>query len=69
LPLSNPTGAAYTRAELKATDGWSHPHVWVMTTTCTNSGHDDFQFATPAQVEPKPYERTLTVNGVSKAIA
>ncbi|MCK6454328.1 MAG: pyridoxal phosphate-dependent aminotransferase, partial [Alphaproteobacteria bacterium] len=67
---SNPTGAAYTRAELKAlTDVLvRHPHVWVMTDDMyEHLVYDDFAFATPAQVEPKLYERTLTVNGVSKA--
>ena len=67
---SNPTGAAYSRAELKAiTDVLvKHPHVWVMTDDMyEHLVYDDFQFATPAQVEPKLYERTLTVNGVSKA--
>src|SRR5437868_13760523 len=63
---SNPTGAAYTRAELKAiTDVLvKHPHVWVMTDDMyEHLVYDDFQFATPAQVEPKLYDRTLTVNG------
>ena len=67
---SNPTGAAYTQAELKAlTDVLvKHPHVWVMTDDMyEHLVYDDFVFATPAQVEPKLYERTLTVNGVSKA--
>src|SRR3979409_2365724 len=67
---SNPTGAAYTRAELKAiTAGLAkHPHVWVMTDDMyEHLVYDDFVFSTPAQVEPKLYERTLTVNGVSKA--
>jgi aspartate aminotransferase len=67
---SNPTGAAYTEAELKAlTDVLvKHPHVWVMTDDMyEHLVYDDFKFATPAQVEPKLYERTLTVNGVSKA--
>ena len=67
---SNPTGAAYTRAELKAlTDVLvKHPHVWVMTDDMyEHLVYDDFEFATPAQVEPKLYERTLTMNGVSKA--
>jgi aspartate aminotransferase len=67
---SNPTGAAYTRAELKAlTDVLvKHPHVWVMTDDMyEHLVYDDFEFTTPAQVEPKLYERTLTVNGVSKA--
>ena len=67
---SNPTGAAYTRAELKSiTDVLvKHPQVWVMTDDMyEHLVYDDFVFATPAQVEPKLYERTLTVNGVSKA--
>ena len=67
---SNPTGAAYTRAELKAlTDVLvKHPHVWVMTDDMyEHLVYDDFVFTTPAQVEPSLYERTLTVNGVSKA--
>jgi aspartate aminotransferase len=67
---SNPTGAAYTRAELKAiTDVLvKHPHVWVITDDMyEHLVYDDFVFATPAQVEPKLYDRTLTVNGVSKA--
>jgi aspartate aminotransferase len=67
---SNPTGAAYTRDELKAiTDVLvRHPHVWVMTDDMyEHLVYDGFRFATPAEVEPKLYERTLTVNGVSKA--
>src|SRR5215208_7412787 len=67
---SNPTGAAYTRTELKAlTDVLlRHPHVWVMTDDMyEHLVYDDFEYFTPAQVEPKLYERTLTINGVSKA--
>jgi aspartate aminotransferase len=67
---SNPTGSAYTRAELKAlTDVLlRHPQVWVMTDDMyEHLVYDDFVFTTPAQVEPRLYERTLTVNGVSKA--
>src|SRR5512140_3791963 len=67
---SNPSGAAYTRAELKAlTDVLlKHPHVYVMTDDMyEHLVYDDFKFFTPAQVEPKLYERTLTMNGVSKA--
>src|SRR5919108_5246652 len=67
---SNPTGAAYTRAELKAlTDVLlKHPHVWVLTDDMyEHLVYDDFEFFTPAQVEPRLYERTLTLNGVSKA--
>src|SRR5882724_9580429 len=66
---SNPTGAAYTRAELKAlTDVLvRHPHVWVMTDDMyEHLVYDEFVFTTPAQIEPRLYERTLTVNGVSK---
>ncbi len=67
---SNPTGAAYTKAELKAlTDVLlKHPHVWVMTDDMyEHLVYDDFEYFTPAQVEPKLYDRTLTINGVSKA--
>jgi len=67
---SNPTGAAYTKAELKAvTDVLvKHPQVWVMTDDMyEHLVYDDFKFATPAEIEPNLYERTLTVNGVSKA--
>lgn len=69
---SNPTGAAYTRDEMKAlTDVLlKHPHVWVMADDMyEHIVYDDFEFVTPAQVEPQLYERTLTVNGVSKAYA
>jgi len=67
---SNPTGAAYTKAELKTiTDVLvRHPHVWVMTDDMyEHLVYDDFKFATPAEIEPNLYERTLTINGVSKA--
>ncbi len=67
---SNPTGAAYTRAELKAvTDVLvRHPHVHVMSDDMyEHLVYDDFAFFSPAQLEPRLYERTLTVNGVSKA--
>jgi aspartate aminotransferase len=66
---SNPTGAAYTRAELKAITEVlvRHPHVWVMSDDMyEHLVYDDFNFFTPAQLEPRLYERTLTVNGVSK---
>uniref|UniRef100_UPI004048D224 pyridoxal phosphate-dependent aminotransferase n=1 Tax=Yoonia sp. TaxID=2212373 RepID=UPI004048D224 len=69
---SNPTGAGYSWDELKAlTDVLlRHPHVWVMTDDMyEHLAYDDFTFCTPAQVEPKLYDRTLTVNGVSKAYA
>src|ERR1700724_3208944 len=66
---SNPTGAAYTRAELKRlTDVLvRHPHVYVMTDDMyEHLVYDEFEFTTPAQIEPRLYERTLTVNGMSK---
>ena len=67
---SNPTGAGYSWDELKAlTDVLlRHPHVWVMTDDMyEHLVYDDFEFCTPAEVEPGLYDRTLTVNGVSKA--
>lgn len=67
---SNPSGAAYTKDEMKAlTDVLlKHPHVWVMTDDIyEHLVYDGFKFHTPAEVEPKLYDRTLTVNGVSKA--
>mgnify|MGYP000894928868 FL=1 len=69
---SNPTGAGYTRAELKGlTDVlMRHPHVWVMSDDMyEHLVFDDFEFVTPAQIEPGLYDRTLTCNGVSKAYA
>jgi len=69
---SNPTGAGYTAAELKGLTEvlMRHPHVWVMTDDMyEHLVYDDFEFATPAQVEPGLYDRTLTCNGVSKAYA
>jgi aspartate aminotransferase len=69
---SNPTGAGYTRAELKAlTDVlMRHPQVWVMSDDMyEHLVFDDFEFCTPAEVEPGLYDRTLTCNGVSKAYA
>lgn len=69
---SNPTGAAYTEAELKAlTDVLvRHPQVWILTDDMyEHLVYGDFVFTTPAQVEPSLYERTLTMNGVSKAYA
>ena len=69
---SNPTGAGYTWDELKSlTDVlMRHPHVWVMTDDMyEHLAYGDFKFCTPAQVEPRLYDRTLTVNGVSKAYA
>jgi aspartate aminotransferase len=69
---SNPTGAAYSHAELKGlTDVlMRHPHVWVMADDMyEHLTFDGFRFATPAEVEPGLFDRTLTVNGVSKAYA
>ena len=69
---SNPTGAGYTAEELKGlTDVlMRHPHVWVMTDDMyEHLVYGDFEFATPAEVEPGLYDRTLTCNGVSKAYA
>ncbi|HYD98827.1 MAG TPA: aspartate transaminase [Alphaproteobacteria bacterium] len=69
---NNPTGAAYTEAELRALCDvlLRHPHVWVMTDDMyEHLVYDGFKFTTPAQVEPKLYDRTLTVNGVSKSYA
>ena len=69
---SNPTGAGYTRAQLGAlTDVLlRRDHVWVMSDDMyEHLAYDDFTFCTPAEVEPKLYGRTLTVNGVSKAYA
>ena len=67
---SNPTGAAYSKADLKAlTDVLAaHPHVWVLTDDMyEHLLYDGHKFYTPAQIEPKLYERTLTMNGLSKA--
>ncbi|MGE8104687.1 pyridoxal phosphate-dependent aminotransferase [Allorhizobium sp. NPDC080224] len=69
---SNPSGAAYSKDELKAlTDVlMKHPHVWVLTDDMyEHLVFGDFVYYTPAQVEPALYERTLTMNGVSKAYA
>ena len=69
---SNPSGAAYTRAELQAIADvlLKHPQVWVLTDDMyEHLVFDDFEFVTIAQVEPKLYDRTLTMNGVSKAYA
>jgi len=69
---SNPSGAAYSKEELKAlTDVlMKHPHVWVLTDDMyEHLVFGDFVYYTPAQVEPALYERTLTMNGVSKAYA
>jgi aspartate aminotransferase len=67
---SNPSGAAYTERDLKELSEvlLKHEHVWVMTDDMyEHLIYDDFQYRTIAQVEPRLYDRTLTVNGVSKA--
>jgi aspartate aminotransferase len=67
---SNPSGAAYTQKELRALADvlLRHPHVWVLTDDMyEHLVYDGFRFFTIAQVEPALYERTLTMNGVSKA--
>ena len=69
---SNPTGAGYTRAELRALCDvlLRHPHVWIMSDDMyEHLVFDDFEFTTPAQIEPALYDRTLTCNGVSKSYA
>ena len=69
---SNPTGAAYSRDEMKAlTDVlMKHPHVWILTDDMyEHLTYGDYEFVTIAQVEPGLYDRTLTVNGLSKSYA
>jgi aspartate aminotransferase len=69
---SNPSGAAYTEAELRALADvlLKHPHVWTLTDDMyEHLTYGDFAFRTIAEVEPGLYERTLTMNGVSKAYA
>ena len=69
---SNPTGAAYTVDELKALGAVleRHPHVWVFADDMyEHIVYDNFRFATIAEVCPSLFERTLTVNGCSKAYA
>jgi len=69
---SNPSGAAYTRGELKALAEvlLRHPQVWILTDDMyEHLVFDKFEFTTIAQVEPALYDRTLTMNGVSKAYA
>ncbi len=69
---SNPSGAAYSWTEMKAiTDVLvRHPQVWILTDDMyEHLVYGDFKFCTPAQVEPSLYERTLTMNGVSKSYA
>lgn len=69
---SNPTGAAYSADELRAIGTMleRHPHVWIMADDMyEHIVYDDFVFTTIAQVCPSLAERTLTVNGCSKAYA
>ncbi|WP_022694873.1 pyridoxal phosphate-dependent aminotransferase [Ponticaulis koreensis] len=69
---SNPTGAAYTKAELRALADvlLRHPQVWILTDDMyEHLVYDGFEYFTIAQVEPGLYDRTLTMNGVSKAYA
>ncbi|MEH6694281.1 MAG: pyridoxal phosphate-dependent aminotransferase [Hyphomonas sp.] len=69
---SNPTGAAYTKAELRGLADvlLRHPQVWVLTDDMyEHLVYDGFEYWTIAQVEPALYDRTLTMNGVSKAYA
>ncbi|MDI6027102.1 pyridoxal phosphate-dependent aminotransferase [Corticibacterium sp. UT-5YL-CI-8] len=69
---SNPSGAAYTEAELRALADvlLKHPHVWTLTDDMyEHLTYGDFVFKTIAEVEPALYDRTLTMNGVSKAYA
>ncbi|MFN3583157.1 pyridoxal phosphate-dependent aminotransferase [Phenylobacterium sp.] len=69
---SNPSGAAYTKAELRALADvlLEHPQVWILTDDMyEHLVFGDFEFFTIAQVEPRLYDRTLTMNGVSKAYA
>ncbi|MBY3223386.1 pyridoxal phosphate-dependent aminotransferase [Rhizobium laguerreae] len=69
---NNPTGAACSRAEMAAIAEvmLRHPNVWIMTDDIyEHLVYDDFQFCTIAEVEPRLYERVLTMNGVSKAYA
>ena len=69
---SNPSGTAYDRSELKALTEVlvRHPQEWVLSDDMYEKVvYDNFVFTTPAQIEPSLYDRTLTVNGVSKAYA
>ncbi|HEX2752927.1 MAG TPA: pyridoxal phosphate-dependent aminotransferase [Alphaproteobacteria bacterium] len=69
---SNPTGAAYSKEELLALGAVlkKHPHVHILTDDIyEHLVYDDFKFHTIAEVVPELFDRTLTVNGVSKAYA
>jgi aspartate aminotransferase len=67
---SNPSGASYTREEIKTiTDVLlRHKHVWLLTDDIyEHITYDDFEFSTPVEIEPSLIDRTITLNGVSKA--
>ena len=67
---SNPTGAGYNQEDLKALGEVlkRHPHVYIMTDDMYEFlVYDDYEFKTIAQVTPELYDRTMTLNGVSKA--
>ena len=67
---NNPTGAGYSRDEIAglAEVLMGHPHVWVMTDDMYEFiTYDDFAFSTIGQIQPALFERTLTLNGLSKA--
>ena len=69
---NNPTGAACSRAEMAAIADvmLRHPHVFILTDDIyEHLVYDDFEFCTIAEVEPRLYDRVLTMNGVSKAYA
>ncbi|CDI12299.1 pyridoxal phosphate-dependent aminotransferase [Agrobacterium pusense] len=69
---SNPSGAAYSEADYRPLLDvlLRHPHVWLMVDDMyEHIVYDDFRFVTPAAIEPRLKERTLTINGVSKAYA
>ena len=69
---SNPTGAAYTRDEMAAIADVlvGHPHVGMLADDIyEHLVYDDFRFHTMAEVEPRLHDRTITINGVSKAYA
>lgn len=69
---SNPTGVAYSSSDLKSLAQvlLRHPHVMVLTDDIyEHVVYDDFEFATIADIEPRLYEKTLTMNGLSKAYA
>ncbi len=69
---NNPTGAACTRAEMRALADvlLRHPQVWILTDDIyEHLIYDDFEFCTIAEVEPRLKDRTLTMNGASKAYA